>query len=289
MSAKKKYKQIASYTELVPSSPLSNPIETDKIFFEDKTRLSTSPIDIFILDSSELNKELVGSTKIQWERGMQLLLCYSSAFERYLRLLIRGLINIDAEVESRFHDNNISFISAMSCNKENLPEALLEHNSLMSKKELKKALTNGIVINNFFDSGEPKKLIEEFEKICQLRHCAIHRYGNLSSNVAFKLGIADHVHLIDYRLELDIPTLTTISDLFISLVSMINNAAFQFCLERKDPRTKSSISKQWNWDYTKDKLEFSRYYKLFSSKHNTPPSLPAKEIYLAYKNARGKK
>ncbi|MCV4861498.1 hypothetical protein OFB63_36165, partial [Escherichia coli] len=40
---------------------------------------------------------------------------------------------------------------------------------------------------------EMMKCSSEFMKVCELRHCCVHRFGKLGSKNAIRLGLAEHM------------------------------------------------------------------------------------------------
>ncbi|RZJ63089.1 MAG: hypothetical protein EOO47_28920, partial [Flavobacterium sp.] len=131
------------------------------------------------------------------------LLGYISAIESYIREVLRKTILLDKTARISCEVEEISYGSAISYPKHLLPEVILEKASFASQEN---------IINSFkkflgLKGHQPDELLntlKEFEKICHLRHCIVHRFGKLGSQNAIKFGLDDHSSLIEKPLNFDV-------------------------------------------------------------------------------------
>jgi hypothetical protein len=182
---------------------ITNPSHVTENFFDLTFNESNqSPIDNFLEKIDEFNI-LIGhlcnpstllSEKIKITNYNLILLGQISGVESYIREIFRKLILIDKHSFSACSSLMLTFTAANNYEKEILPEALMELYSFASKKNITEALKNLLDIKGNLTINLENILIE-FEKICQLRHCMIHRFGKLGSNNALKLGIEKNKQL----------------------------------------------------------------------------------------------
>ena len=114
-----------------------------------------------------------------------ILLGYISAVESYFRCLTRQLVWADELTAEKVKDLKITYGAARHAEPELLPEAFLEDMTFITADSIK-ALLSGVI-------GIPSQGIDdviiEYDRICQLRHCIVHRFGRLGSKNASKLGL----------------------------------------------------------------------------------------------------
>lgn len=212
-----------------------------------------------------------------------LLLGYMSAVESYVRAVIRGLINVDVTCRKSVEAHQISFAAAISHQIAILPEALLEEVSFASGENIKKSLGKylGLALNNF---NGMEKHFEEFDKLCQLRHCSTHRFGKLGTKNWLALGLSDHKNLLEKPLSLTKNDVETAAIILRTFVKNLNNVIFDAVLARTVTGGKTSNQLQvtkvdWKWVYKTDKSKFEKYYRLFYSTEDASPSDAVGEVY----------
>ena len=108
---------------------------------------------------------------------------------------------------------------------------------------------------------ELDKTLNEFEIICHLRHCVVHRFGKLGSSNAMKFGLDNHSNCLDKPISLDTDKLYDVNQICVNTVLVLNDYIFRRVLTR----TTEPDYLLWEWDFRKDKKEFTKYYDLFNS------------------------
>jgi hypothetical protein len=272
------------YSAISVIGSLTNPCANTVGFF-DLTYLETdfSPLDAYIQNCAQLNKLWVAEPSISPEFSRLLLLGYVSAIESYFRSIFRIIINNDKKARAASHSYVVPFGAALFYDKSMLAEALLEGYSFSGEKDVKKAYTNFLGVGNLDDSI--KNLLVEFEKICQMRHCCVHRFGKLGSHNGIALGLDNHKEVLEKPVVFDKSTLGNVASWLMSFVKAINNDLFKLILDRSvDPKNPHAIT--WQWTFYRDKKKFTPLYNAFATTLDTVPSPTVEEIYNRFKLTR---
>jgi hypothetical protein len=273
---------------------LSQSFETLGLFASDYTEPGHSPIDEFIANTDRINRIYLhylepGSPPIPSELGALVILGYMSAVESYLRALLRGLINIDEHARRLVEGRNVSFGAALHHPSQLLPEALMEDISLAAEDNVRGTFRDlaGVKVHL---PPEVRRVLSEYSKICQLRHCCIHRFGKLGTRNAIALGLEAHRESLEKPLKPSIDDLQTIAEILRTFSKTINNYIFSFVLERtarnrNDEGTAKLYSEDWTWDYRSDRRRFRLYYDLFATTLDVLPSPERKRVYDSFRAA----
>lgn len=232
---------------------------------------SFSPIDSFIYNGQEINKLF---TPIPSQvLGNLIVLGYISAIESYFRAIIRRLIIIDTISCQACENKSLLYGAAISHEPEMLPEALFDDASFAGKSNIINSFKNFLGFN-FQESSFPADLqttLNQFNEICQLRHCIVHRFGKFGSKNAILLGLNKHQIHIEKPVKLDYPTLNQLVTICHNTVRIANNFLFDKIMSRlivENGRKKTKIL--WTWNYDTDKEKFKEYYYTFYSRLNPP-------------------
>jgi len=227
----------------------------------------TSPIDDFLGNCKEINK-LVTQTPSPVLANL-VILGYVSAIESYFRAIFRKLILIDEKARTACEKRQISYGAALSVEEFMLPEALFEDLSFAGKKNILESFKNLLNLQ-VQDSQIPSDLnqtLNQFQEICELRHCIVHRFGRFGSKTAITLGLEKHKIHVEKPIKCDYATLQQFLIVCQNTVRITNNYLFERILSRLliDGSTKLTTP-IWTWDYKKDKRLFSSYCNTFISK-----------------------
>ncbi|WP_397459633.1 hypothetical protein AB3464_12675 [Pseudomonas asplenii] len=275
----------ADYSAIVKVAPFGKMLATEELFNKTYKEGNVSPIDEFIGNSNKLNLLWLSlsNEEVVPEFSNILFLGYFSAVESYIRALIRSLIQHDIYSFKCAESQEISFGAALHHSKELLPEALMDSHSFVSSGNILRTFKSLTDIDVAMDESS----IQELDKICQLRHCCVHRFGKLGAKNAMVLGLSTHSTLFEKPLVLSKNDLILISGTLRSVVKTINNAAYKSVLDRTFPVVPTGKGDArkfekilWQRDYNLDKVLFSKYYKIFYSKHEKSPA--AKEMYMRF-------
>ena len=288
----KKLRTSGDFSAITTVGAFSTTFDTAKLFDVSYTETGDSPVDQFIKNANALNLiYLKIKPPIDPVLASLVFLGYISVFESYIRALIRGVIYIDEYAQRLVEKKSVSFGAAVHHSPKLLPEALLEEKSLAASNNIKTTLENYIGVK--LQSSDIIKPLAEFNKLCHLRHCCIHRFGKLGTNNAIELGLPTHKHLLEKPVIFKIEDIDNVVDTLRTLVKVINNETFKHILNRSVIYNKDNIDKNikfkdyagpfyslsWSWVYKKDKKRFTKYYKLFATKEDSIPSPSASELY----------
>lgn len=249
-----------------------------------KTKEKISPIDLY-WENIQLMNKLINDISRNQVLGLLILLGSVSAVESYFRTLFCNIITIDKNSEKKCLQHTLAYGAVISSikhskTKEDIAEALLEGYSFANKKNIVEALKNFIGIQGHLPD-ELSLTLDAFEKVCHLRHCAVHRFGILGTNNAISLDFDTHSIEIGNSLLIGENEIDKIVGICTNLVKVINNFLFDFLIKRI-LKTKTII---WKWDFRSDKKLFIRYHQLFYSKQfSKSEKYSLKKIYLKYKN-----
>ena len=169
---------------------------------------------------------------------------------------------------------NVSYSAAVHLPKQLLPEAILERVTFISRTNIVDTLRNLLAVKGALPP-ELEVAIEDYVRVCHLRHCAVHRFGKLGVSNAISLGIADHKSLLEKPLKFDYAALQNTIAISTGLVKTINNFLFNEMLSRIPEN-------RWRGQYAKDKKLFTDYYKLFSDKVSSNRSAQPKMLYTQF-------
>jgi hypothetical protein len=247
-----------------------------------------SAIDEFLRRVEAANRLAPRPTDFNAFQGQLVLLGIVAAVESYIRTLFRRLIAADRICQEAVEHMDVTFGAAMHLAKELLPEAILERISFVSHGNISESIKTILAVKGAL-SPELEMAIKDYVRVCQLRHCAVHRFGKLGANNAIQLGLEDHKELLEKPLLLDYRALQDAIAIATSFVKTLNNFLFNALLSRI-PR------EQWTGRYSKDREIFGRYYVIFADHVSSHRTAAASKVYrefwkqrLTWLEARGEK
>ncbi|HGM7298538.1 TPA: hypothetical protein ACKP7S_000277 [Stenotrophomonas maltophilia] len=200
---------------------------------------------------------------------------YMSAVESYFRCLTRQLIHVDEYTAEAVQDVKIAFGAAKHAAPGLLPEVLMEDMTFTTNDSIRDLLNKviGVGVDGVSD------LIKEYDRICQLRHCIVHRFGRLGTRNAMKLGFGVHKSLLERKIKIPGAKLEDIAFNLLNFVKSINNHVYSGVMKRS-----SSQSLDWQWDIDSDREAFSRYYSIFQKTTSPGESLHVDDAYNAFRS-----
>lgn len=253
-------------------------LHTHKLFDARYKEPPGSPIDEFLTRLQLINLLAPHPNSFDPLQGQLVLLGVIAAVESYLRTIFRQLIVVDPTCQESVHKRDVSFGAAMHLPKDMLPEAILERIAFVSYASIVDALRDLLGVKGPVPS-DLDAAIRAYVRVCQLRHCAVHRFGKLGVSNAIALGLADHTTMLEKPLNLNYAALQAAISISTGLVKTTNNFLFNEILSRI-PHT------SWTGEYTDDRSLFMRYYVLFADKISTFRSAAPKKIYLQMEKQR---
>lgn len=281
---------------LTPSgTPITSKLNTVAWF--DSTHVATerSPIDEFVENLYGINRlYLQAESRGDYAPilGSLVYLGMVSAAESYFRSLLRRLIIADPVCQSNASSRSLTYGAAVHHEENLLPEALFEGVSMASTKNVASELKGLCGVTQMTkDGGVPAHLhllFENFESICQIRHCGIHRFGKLGSQQALRLGIGAHSPLLEKPLKLSVSHLQDVAEALEALIRGVNSYCFADIIKRTHtagPGGRDKVqmyAESWQMDFTADRERFNRYYEIFAASDGPLKSEPIEDVYSAF-------
>ncbi|MDG9918497.1 hypothetical protein N7645_14330 [Pseudomonas juntendi] len=268
----------APYKSLV-SGPRTSSKFDSTIYFKDVELVDSSPISRFI-SQREILTRILGreDDSEEWRTKASLaIIGIVSGVESYFRSIIRRVLITDEDSRAHSYRNKVSYGAVLFHLSHLLPEALLEDSTFVSKETILKNIKNflGLSINPqqipALDSA-----LDEFEKVCHLRHCIAHRSGLLGSKNAIELGLDKFSIYLEKPIS---PTLDSVNNVF----NICQNLALEFNDQIFDCIITRSIPKGiWTGDLRRDKKIYSSLFAIFSP---TPTDMD--ELKKSYRSFTG--
>lgn len=214
-----------------------------------------------------------------------ILLGYISSVEAYFRKLLRDLINIDHISKKNCELHSINFGATYYQTKELYPEALMEGSNFIRSdaiiNECKKLLGINLQIQK---SSSLDIAMKDFDHLCQLRHCIVHRFGKIGVNNIIKLGLhsEDYGSCIEKPISMNFNSIQKASKVTVNLVREINHELWSQVMNRLvDPPF-------WVWDFRTDKSNFRSYLSIFYESSIGSIDTNIKNIYDNYRKSSAK-
>jgi hypothetical protein len=259
-------------------SPANPPLITQQLFDSRYKEFTDSPIDEFLTRLQAINKLAPQPFNFDPFQGQLVLLGVIAAVESYFRTLFRRLIACDVICQESVHKRDVSYGAATHLPREMLPEAILERITFISLDSITDAIKDLLAVKGALPP-DLKSAIKDYVRVCQLRHCAVHRFGKLGVSNAISLGLSEHKTLLEKPLKLDYIALQNTIAISTGLVKTLNNFLFNEMLSRLPGAS-------WTNQYSRDKPLFMTYYKLFSDKVSTNRSAQPNQIYKQFLKQR---
>jgi len=273
-----------------------------------------SPIDLFIAKNRELNALLIDpnnfSTQIdalnfqkkvskkavvELKKALSnpliispmlanlILLGHISAVESYFRAIFRKLVIIDQETQRLCYEKSLHYGAVLVHEKHSLPDALLEFISFSSKANIESTLKEFFGTKGNLPAGLANSL-EEFNKICQLRHSIIHKFGTLGAN-NLKHDLMNLTNYINKPIKNDFSSIQDISLICKNVVLELNQLIWQTSMIRliadyQSNKWRKRLTTPFSWKWSTDKKLFKSYFDLFFSTEAKPANPKMKDAYL---------
>ena len=153
---------------------------------------SQSPLQRFV-DHRELLTLILGAEEEgnKWAMISNLsIIGIVSSTESYFRLMIRKILLTVTDIRKQSYKNKLTYGAVLFHDSNLLPEALLEDYVFSSKKNIIDNVSTFLGIRvNLQQNAALSAALDEFDKVCHLRHCVAHRSGHLGSKNAIELGL----------------------------------------------------------------------------------------------------
>jgi hypothetical protein len=156
------------------------------------------------------------------------LLGMTSVTEEYFRRILAGLIAICPKTSLLTLRENVSVGASLYYSRDEIGFALFEHISFSDTATIKK-WTRKLCELEIPETSSLADALREFEKICALRHAAIHANGRLGANNVAEIGLSPQHSL---SVALDFSSFQSISEICLNTVRAYNRFIWDKTLSR---------------------------------------------------------
>lgn len=156
------------------------------------------------------------------------LLGMTSITEEYFRAVLSGITRICPKSYVKAAKESISVAASLYYPKDGMGYALIEHLSLSDADAIKKQ-TIRLCDLQIPDSSSLSEALKEFDKVCHLRHAAIHSNGRLSALNAVNIGIAGDA---TFKIALTLTSFQDIAEICLNTVRAYNRFIWEKTLDR---------------------------------------------------------
>lgn len=228
-------------------------------YISNNSDIGESPIDEFYRDISRIiiagKDNYINDNPIT---GGLFLIGIISATENYIRNIYAEIATYCIITQQKSAEKNVSLSTVFWFNGNNAARGALEGKSFASTKELKKFFAEymGEKIEDLIDED----VLDQFEKLCHLRHNIVHSSSNIAAKNAIQLALVNNNTPL--RININKSQVHDAANLCTSLVISINLGLFK------------SISRKWaikwpnqeNWE---DKNRHSLFKKIWRTFYST--------------------
>jgi hypothetical protein len=264
----------------VCKSPVNPTISTATLFDVTHIESNRSAIDQYLARLTAINLLTPDPSAFDPLQAQLILLGVVAAVESYFRTVLRRLITLDPDCQDCAENQTVTFGAAMHLSKPMMPEALLERVTFLSEASLVEAIKQFVGVKG----NLPPDLLATFRDyayVCQLRHCAVHRFGKLGVKNAIFLGLKAHKPSLEKPLLLTYPALQCAIAIATGVVKTTNNFLFNEVLSRLPVTT-------WSNKWGRDKGTFMPYYCLFADTVSSTKAASARDVYALFQEQRVK-
>jgi hypothetical protein len=247
---------------------------TPGLFYSQATRSASSPIDDFYTYLTSLitlgDPRLLAANPTL---GKVLLLGIVSATEYYFRAVLAGVLFACPLSRKHAYTEQLSFGATEYYSKLDLGFALLEGHSFSSKKELI-SQTARLLDLRWKEQSSIASAVDEYDKLCQFRHAAVHSRGDISVRNLQSIGTP--VTSGRLAVVVDIGAFQESAAICQNVVRAYNSALYQELLQRW--LNNGVLQGQWKTD----RLRFTKLHDLFKSSIDigTPAARDAYQLFL---------
>lgn len=215
-----------------------------------------SPIDEYYDHAKALLLRSVDPSFSGEQALMRLLLLGAvSLTENYFRRVLAGLVVSCPVAREHASSSMLALGAVYYYPSDAIGYALIEGSSMSGSKEVKAQTRNvcGIDLNS---NASVDQALRDFDKVCHLRHAAVHSYGELGARNVREMGMS----LTDrHRLHLTPLTYQSITAVCHNAVRAYNRAVYTKTIDRWLGR--DVLTGEWH----RDKEFFAPVYRLFYS------------------------
>ena len=225
-----------------------------------RNAISQSPIDIFYRSIKDI---LIAAAPSFFDQhssiGPLLLVGIVSATENYFRDILSRVIQICPIAQSSSAAKSINLGSVIWHSGRNLERGTFEHISLAGAESINTTCKQYLKFD-LDKKGLTFAILEEYDKVCELRHSIVHSGAIIAGKNAIKLGISPCCNTVTIKVGFD--QLQECASICNTLVVSFNNDIFDTLCKR----WAIDWRKQASWNPLKENEVFNKIWKACFSK-----------------------
>jgi hypothetical protein len=226
-------------------------------FIKAETITLKSPLDIFYEESIEILRETpIDLDGNNWQ-GCTNVVAIVSLTENYFRSILGKILNICEETRKHAAEQQMNFGSVLWHPNEIITRGAFEHISFSDSKKIIDITKKYVGIDLIKTDLIP--ILEEFKKICEIRHGIVHSGRYMAGKNALILDIPSTSNLI--KINIGYGQLQSIAAICTTLVISYNKIMFEFICKRWATTWRQSPS----WDSSIENKRFKEIWDIFYS------------------------
>ncbi|MGE4528471.1 MAG: hypothetical protein AB7D00_08910 [Rhodospirillaceae bacterium] len=189
--------------------------------------------------------------------GRLLALGIVAAAEAYFRATLSACIELCPIAQSGAATKVINLGGLLWHGKQGFSRSAFEHSSFASRDELYRACKDYLSVK--LDDTKFKSLLDQYEKVCHLRHAIVHGDGMLPGRNAVQLNVPKYVKPV--RIVIHYANIQDIAAVINTLVFTLNRELFAVMCER----WAISWRGRADWDPALERTTFNKLWAIFHS------------------------
>jgi hypothetical protein len=191
--------------------------------YVDISSVSNSPIDSFYIERNNMLRSITPSYAVSNPSIPPLVLVgLISLTENYFREILAGIITICPKAKKKSATKSLNLATAWIGFGE-MEKGAFENTSFSDSKTVKKNL-NDLVEINVSSSNQISTPLDEFGKLCELRHAIVHSAGLLAGKNAVNLELPNSKHSV--KITVGYSELQEAAEVCTALVCAVNLELF---------------------------------------------------------------
>lgn len=231
-------------------------------FVQEQLIRKDAPIDVFYENLTVVRRMIPDNGIFNDVIGNSILLNIISITESYVRDIITKVCNICPISRNNSANTQIPLATSL-WHREEVVRTIFQHKSFSSKKDIVNFLRTTIQLQFREDESWPlNSILDEYQKLCEIRHSVIHNFGRLAANNGIALEIEKPNRKSEYKIKVELSQVQSAIDVCTNMVIEINQELFyEMCR-----RWICQWSNKPTWDYRRDKANWKEIWDIFYSK-----------------------
>jgi hypothetical protein len=245
-------------------------------FVQDKTNSVNAPIDDFY-NEVRIILSLSSPTMIStdWHGSMNAIAIISST-ENYFRSILGRMIILCPQSKKKAAENNINFGSVLWHPNESIERGAFEHVSFSDSKKIIEMTRKYIGLE--LNKSDLVPILNEFNKVCELRHGIVHSARILAGKNALMLNLPSSSK--EQFITIGFGQLQNIASICTTLVVSYNQNLFEIMANRWATSWRDST-----WTTEIENEHFKKIWNVFHSKvDRTNNAIPETGTWIKCKN-----